>query len=216
MIRAVMFDLDGTLVHSAPGILASFRKTFEVEGVKAVETLDESVIGPPLMATLARLTGIADQARLDALAQTFKAMYDTEGVRLAEPYPGMLDVLKQIRAGGGQSFIVTNKRIGPAGLIAEHLGMLPYLGGVYALDSSVPPAPKKHVVLGSVLAEHGILPAQALMVGDSVEDAAAAAANSVRFAAATFGYGSPLQFTDVAPVVVLQRLADLPGALAGL
>ena len=88
MIRAVMFDLDGTLVHSAPGVLASFRETFATEGVAAITAIDEKVIGPPLMTTLTRLTGIVDSARLDQLARTFKATYDTDGVLLADPSSG--------------------------------------------------------------------------------------------------------------------------------
>lgn len=216
MIRAVMFDLDGTLVHSAPGVLASFRETFATEGVAAITAIDEKVIGPPLMTTLTRLTGIVDSARLDQLARTFKATYDTDGVLLADPYPGMIDVFRQIVDGGGQAFVVTNKRLGSARIIAERLGMMPFLAGVYALDSYSPPAATKRIVLANLLTEHRIVPQSALMVGDSVEDADAAAANGVRFAAAIYGYGSPLTFAAAAPTVVLQRLADLPAALAGL
>lgn len=216
MIGAVMFDLDGTLVHSSPGIIASFRKTFEAEGVAAIAPIDESVIGPPLLATLTRLTGIAEGDRLNDIAKTFKATYDVEGVLRADPYPGMDDVLTQLAEMQCQSFIVTNKRIIPARLIAEHLGMMKRLAGVYALDSFTPPAAKKRVVVASLLAEHGIAAAAALMVGDSGEDADAAAANGVRFVAAMYGYGSPLSFTEAAPAGTLMRLTDLPALIAGL
>ena len=199
MITAVLFDLDGTLVHSSPGVLASFRKTFDAEGIVPVATVDESVIGPPLLATLTRLTGIHDADRLQQLARTFKATYDTEGVLHADPYAGMTDVLKRLSDARCRSFIVTNKRLVPARMIAERLGMTPYLAGVYALDSFTPPAPRKRNVVANILAEHGIAATAALMVGDSEDDADAAAANSVRFVAAMYGYGAPLSFADSVP-----------------
>ena len=216
MISAVMFDLDGTLVHSSPGVLASFRTTFETEGVTAIAPIDEAVIGPPLLATLTRLTGIVDGDRLHQLARTFKATYDVEGVLRADPYPGMDDVLRQLADTKCQLFLVTNKRLAPARMMAERLGMLNRLAGVYALDSFTPPAARKRTVVASLLAEHGIAAAAALMVGDSVEDADAAAANGVRFIAVTYGYGSPLSFADAVPAGALVRLADLPALIAGL
>ena len=216
MITTVMFDLDGTLVHSAPGVLGSFRKTFDAEGIVAVAAIDETVIGPPLLATLARLTGISDPDRLAEIAKTFKATYDTEGVLIADPYPGMHDVLRGIVGARRQSFIVTNKRLAPAKMIAERLGMIPYLSGVYALDSYAPPAEKKRIVVARLLAEHGIEASSALMVGDSADDADAAAANGVRFAAATYGYGAPLSHAEAAPAVTLAQLSDLPNILASL
>lgn len=216
MITTVMFDLDGTLVHSAPGVLNSFSKTFEAEGVVAVVPVDERVIGPPLLATLGRLTGIGDPDRLAAIAKTFKAIYDTEGVLIADPYPGMEDVLRTLTAARRRSFIVTNKRLAPARMIADRLGMMPFLNGVYALDSYAPPADTKRVVVARLLAEHGIEPAAALMVGDSVDDADAAAANGVRFAAVTYGYGTPLACSDAAPALTLAQLSDLPHMLTSL
>jgi phosphoglycolate phosphatase len=215
MIGAVMFDLDGTLVHSSPGVLASFRKTFDAEGVTAVQAIDESVIGPPLLTTLARLTAIDDADRLQQLAHTFKATYDTDGVLFADPYPGLAGVLEALTAAGREVFIVTNKRLSPARMIAERLGMMPRLAGVYALDSFTPPAARKRNVIQHLLAERGISASSAVMVGDSVDDADAAAANGVPFIAVTYGYGSPLGH-DTPPAATLDRLADLPRILGSL
>ena len=85
MITTVLFDLDGTLIHSAPGILAAFRKVLADAGIEPVDAVDERVIGPPLMKTLARLSGLEPGERLDAVATAFKATYDTVGVYHADP-----------------------------------------------------------------------------------------------------------------------------------
>ena len=216
MITTVLFDFDGTLVHTAPGILAGFRKVLDDAGVAPVEPIDERVIGPPLMSTLTRLTGIHESARLDQLAKAFKATYDADGVLHAEPYPGLDDVLAALVAGRRQPFVVTNKRQVPALMIAERLGMLPHLAGLYSLDTLTPPAAKKRAVVAHLLAEHGITADAAIMVGDSTDDADAAAANGVRFIAVTYGYGSPLSFTDAVPAATLGRLTELPGLLGSL
>ena len=216
MISSVLFDFDGTLVHTAPGILAVFRKTLDEAGVPAVEPIDERVIGPPLLATLTRLTGIHEPDRLDRIARAFKASYDADGVLQADPYPGLAVVLAGLAADRRRSFVVTNKRQVPARTIALRLGIMPQLAGLYSLDTLTPPAVKKQVVVAHLLAEHGIVPQAAVLVGDSVEDAEAAAANDIRFIAATYGYGSPLSFTTVAPAATLDRLGDLPRVLASL
>src|SRR5262245_15526300 len=118
MIRAVLFDLDGTLIHSAPGIIGCFEEVLEAAGRAPVERVDQRVIGPPLLATLKRLTGLGDGPQLDAIAAAFRARYDSSGVLLADPYPELVDVLQSIAKSGTKAFVVTNKRIAPTRLIA--------------------------------------------------------------------------------------------------
>ena len=63
MIRDILFDLDGTLIDSSPGILASFARVLAARGLAPVVALDPSIIGPPLADTLRRISGIGDEAR---------------------------------------------------------------------------------------------------------------------------------------------------------
>lgn len=216
MITTVLFDLDGTLIHSSPGILASLRKVLVEAGIEPVEVVDERVIGPPLMATLARLTGIAPGSRLDELAASFKATYDTVGVLHADPYPGCVDMLDRLTVARRRSYIVTNKRRVPAVAIAQRLGIRSRLSGLYSLDTLIPPAPRKRDVVAHVLFEHQVPRGAAVMVGDSGDDADAAAANGIPFVAVTYGYGNPLADPAVRPAAVLDRLAELPDVLARL
>ncbi|MDA1080057.1 MAG: HAD hydrolase-like protein [Gemmatimonadetes bacterium] len=213
MISTVLFDFDGTLVHTAPGILAGFRKTLSMAGVEPIEKIDERVIGPPLLATLTRLTGIAPGSDLDRLASAFKATYDADGILGAEPYPGLVEMFDALERAGRRSFVVTNKRHVPARAIAERLGIATRLAGLYSLDSLTPPAPRKQAVVARLLADHGIAAASAIFVGDSAEDAEAAAGNGLRFVAAGYGYGSPLGVADAPAAGALNSLADLPDLL---
>lgn len=216
VITAILFDLDGTLVDSAPGILSGFRTVLAAAGIAPVEAIDSRVIGPPLRSTLARLSGLHDAGQIEHLANAFITVYDTEGVLNAKGYPGAADLLAQLVASGRAPFIVTNKRLVPARIMAERLGLAPHLAGLYSLDSFSPPAAKKGAVVAHVLAEHGIAASAAVLVGDSIDDAEAAAANGVPFIAATYGYGAPLTFPGIAPAATLDQLADLPRVLRGL
>lgn len=216
MITDVLLDLDGTLVHSAPGILGTFSTVLADAGITPVDAVDERVIGPPLVPTLQRLSGLPGGPDLDRIAAAFRRLYDSKGAMEADPYPGMGDVLRAIQATGRRSFIVTNKRKVPAHAIAERLGISGFLAGLYTLDTLEPPAARKQEVVAHILRAHSIAPSSAVLVGDSVEDAAAAAANEVRFVAAAYGYGTPSAFTAAAPAATLTRLADLPAVLAAL
>ena len=216
MITAVLFDFDGTLVHTAPGILAGFTKVLAAEGIVPREPVDERVIGPPLMATLRRLSGLEQGAALEKLAAAFRATYDADGVLQAEPYPGLVETLATLGKAGRRSFVVTNKRNVPTRLIADRLGVTAHVGGLYSLDSLSPPAPRKSAVVRHILGEHMLDPGAAVLVGDSAEDAEAGAENGVRFIAAAYGYGDPASFTRAAAAGTISALADLPALLARL
>ncbi len=216
MTSSVLLDFDGTLVHTAPGILAGFRKTLADAGVSAIEAIDERVIGPPLLATLKRLTGLESLVELERLAAAFRATYDTDGTLGAEAFEGLDEVLAAFEAERWRAFVVTNKRQLPARAIATRLGLLARFEHLYSLDSLDPPAPRKAVLVAHVLEERNIHRGTAVMVGDSVEDAEAAAANGLPFIAVTYGYGSPLAYEGVPAAATLSRLADLPGVIRRL
>lgn len=216
MIDHVLFDLDGTLIHSAPGILGSFTRVITAAGRTPVDAIDTRVIGPPLLATMKRLTGLHDGPELDGLLAAFRTEYDSAGVLQAEPYPALDEVLDALRAANRKSYIVTNKRHLPAQLIAARLGMAPRLSGLYSLDSFTPPAPRKQAVVAHVMMSHEITADRTILVGDSVEDAQAAHANGIPFIAVRYGYGDPLAYGDARPAAELRALAELPALLARL
>ena len=190
-LNAILFDLDGTLVDSAPSILAGFAAVVEVHAIKPQVPLDSRPIGPPLLPTLARITGIDDPAPLADMANTFKSWYDTEGYTHTRVYPGIDAALREL-ATRATLYIVTNKRIHPTRQILRHLDWSTLFAGVYAQDAFEPPLPSKAAVIGRAMALHGIDPATALYIGDRAEDGEAAAANQLPFVWGTWGYGADL------------------------
>ena len=205
----ILFDLDGTLIDSAPSILAGFAAVVERHGVVPQVPLDHQLIGPPLLPTLARITGQDDPAALADMADTFKSWYDTEGYTHTAVYPGIYAALRDLAA-RAKLYIVTNKRIHPTRQILAHLQWTELFAGVYAQDAFEPALPSKAAVIGRVMATHGIDAASALYIGDRAEDGEAATANGLAFAWASWGYGTDL---DLSPFIQARTLAS-PADLA--
>ena len=216
MIRVVLFDFDGTMVDSAAGIVASLEKVFATFQILPKEAIDRRVIGPPLMATIRRLTGITDGPTLEDLAASFRAAYDVDGVLAARPYPELVETLTKLRKAGLVSYVVTNKRSLPTRLIADRLHVSPLVAGLYSLDSLSPPADRKIALIAHILRANSIDPIEAVVVGDSAEDAEAAAENGLRFIAAVYGYGDPSTFTGAKASGTIVSLAELPSLLERL
>jgi phosphoglycolate phosphatase len=189
--RSVVFDLDGTLVDSAPGVLAAFAQAFESRGLEPVVPLDRGVVGPPLRRTLALLAGSEDAALLDDLAARFRAAYDGELCAAAEPYPGIPQAIARLAASGTSLYIATNKREIPTLRLVEALGWGPLFRGIRCSDTGGGTAASdKRLTLATLVREHAIDAASSLMVGDSIDDAEAAAHASLGFVGVTWGYGS--------------------------
>lgn len=214
---AVLFDLDGTLIDSAPSILESYRLAFEACGLAPVVALDAALIGPPLRPTLARLLGgtvdSVEAATLDRLAAAFRVAYDGAGYRATVAYPGLHAVLDALAAAGRRLFIVTNKRLVPTRLILDHFGIGARFEAVYALDAFAPPVADKTAALAVVLVRHGLDPAGCVYIGDTPEDAAAAAAHALPFVAAGWGYGDPGRLAEVPARARVETLTALPEVL---
>jgi phosphoglycolate phosphatase len=210
----ILFDLDGTLIDSSPGILASFGRILAADGLRPAVPLEASLIGPPLAATLRQVSGVDDEARLARLVEAFKQDYDTAGHLATEMFPGVAAGLAQLAAGGARLFIVTNKRMVPTRRILEALGLAQFFAGIHTRDETQPMAPSKAAITRRIIAHYAIDPERAFFVGDSDEDAAAARENGLHFIHATYGYGAA--GITARPDAVLDRFARLPGLLEAM
>lgn len=191
MTPEIIFDLDGTLIDSASGILAAFEGAFEACGLAPQQSLTAAIIGPPLMETLAKLAGTDDLPVLQPLAEAFKANYDEHGYRLTTIFPGVGEMLAELTARGYQLHIATNKRILPTRRILNHLAWEHYFSGVYALDAFDPPIKSKSRMLQEILTRRELNPQHTFYIGDRQEDGTAADANAMPFLLAVWGYDEP-------------------------
>ena len=207
---ALIFDFDGTLIDSSSGILSCYNRTLARHGIKPSVALDRSLIGPPLAATLAYITGLSAAEDLQAMIDTFKAEYDSGGYLATEAYPGVAETLQQLAAAGLKLFLATNKRIAPTRKIIAHFGWEKHFTAVYALDAIVPAAANKAALVGEIVRREAIDVRHAAVVGDSPEDAHAAREHGLPFFAALWGYGGLAQ---AAPDPSWRRLDHIAGLL---
>jgi phosphoglycolate phosphatase len=185
----VIFDFDGTLVDSAPAILATFSAVLRSNGIPPAVDVGEHLIGPPLAATLRKLTGITDENVIHRLVDDFKASYDRDGVFSTTIYPGVEELLSTLHERGRSMIIATNKRQRPTQLLIEHFGWTPYFRAIYCTDTRQPSFGSKNEMLATLLAERSLSAPHAAFVGDTQPDADAARENGVDFFAARWGYG---------------------------
>ncbi len=208
-IRDIIFDFDGTLVDSAPGILAAFGAVLRERDIAPLLPLTPALIGAPLAETLARLAGWSEPDRLTPLIDEFKRSYDTEGVRATPPYAGVEPMLQKLIIRRIRLHIATNKRLSATRLILDHLGWTEYFASVYALDMREPRVPDKGTLIGEQMLREEMNRGATCYVGDRIEDGEAAERQPIPFVFAGWGYGGE-------GILSHWRRADRPDALLGL
>ena len=187
--NCVLFDLDGTILDSLPGIEASVRAAFVARDLPLPDGSLREFIGPPIRTILARAGKITDDGILDALERAFRQHYDTEGWQRTICFPDAARVLQIMRQRGHRLFVVSNKPLQVSVRILEKEGILDLFETIITRDSRSPAFGQKEEMIRTLLVQRNIVPQDSVMVGDTIEDARAAAAAGVSFIHMTHGYG---------------------------
>jgi phosphoglycolate phosphatase len=188
--RSVLLDLDGTLIDSQPGILASCVVALRTLGHELDQIHDiKRVIGPPLEDAMQFLLQPYGDDRIAEAVLAFRQHYGDSGLLGSEAYPGIADSLKEMQQAGLKIYLATSKRAVFARRILEHLQLAPYFDGIHG---SVPSGELDHKpeLLAHILSEHRISPPHSLMVGDRRYDISGAHAVGMRGLGVLWGYGS--------------------------
>ena len=211
MVQIVLFDLDGTLSDSAPGILSALRHAFAVNGLPPMDgPTERAVLGPPFYESLPPLIG-AD--KVAAVIEAYRARYGQGAMFDTRVYDGVVDVLAALRTRGVRLAVATSKPEHYAVPIVEKLGLAHYfetIGGD-ELDGSLG---TKALVIGRVLGRLGDPdPAEVRMVGDRSHDVEGARAHGIDCLAVGWGYAMPGELAAARPKAICATPADLAAAL---
>ena len=207
---SVLLDLDGTLIDSEPGILASYRATLRDLGHEPDETLDiRHHIGTPLEDVLQILLQPYGDRRIGEAAAAYRHHYGETGFLQSQPYPGIGRSLQEMQQAGLRIHLATSKREIFANRILHHLGFAAYFDGIHG---SVPGGGLDHKpeLLAHILSQQKIVASRSLMVGDRRYDIAGAHAVGMRGLGALWGYGTRGEL-DTAGA---DRLLEAPDDLA--
>jgi phosphoglycolate phosphatase len=193
---SILFDLDGTLVDSAPGVEFSIREAFGTCKLPLAKANLRELIGPPIRTILSQAGNVNEESSLDRLERAFRASYDGEGWRKTLCFPEADLVVRRMHELEHRLFVVSNKPRHVSLQILETAGILEYFEAIVTRDSRSPHYRGKQEMIGALIAQRSI-GCECLMVGDTMEDANAAAAAGIKFIWMTHGYGSVSQLSSI-------------------
>lgn len=188
-LPALIFDLDGTLTDSKPGILSCLRKVLDARQIDHPGPLDRFV-GPPVEEwTVELLPGAGEEAQA-ALARDYRACYDREGWKNNSVFAGVREMLTELHGLGFPLYVCTSKQQHFAVRILDLFELTGLFTSVYG-DRAEYASHSKVDLLGTLLRESSINSDAAWMIGDRIFDFQAARGNAIRCMAAAWGYGPP-------------------------
>lgn len=215
----LVFDLDGTLVDTAPDLIATLNHVLDRSGL-APRPLEE--IRPYISFGARRMiveglranSQVPKDREVDVLLADFLAHYEANIAVESRPYPGVETFLDKARRAGAKLAICTNKREDLTKQLIGHLGLAGYFDAVAGRDTF--PVHKPHPGhLTGAIEKAGGNPSRAVMVGDSETDIATAKAAGIPVVAVTFGY-SETPVARLSPDRVIDHYDDLHGAIISI
>ncbi len=210
---AVLFDLDGTLVDTIPFILAAVRHAFEGYGRRPTDAEWIAGIGTPLRAQLAAFARRPEDVQ--PLFDRYRGYWIEHHDRETRCFPGALAVVEELSRAGHPSGIVTAKTEEGAYRTLRHTGLLRFVQAVVGADSCANAKPHPEPVL-LALARLGYPPSEAVLVGDSPHDVAAAKAAGAIAVAALWGACGREALAGAGADHFLASVADVPALVRSL
>lgn len=203
---AVLFDLDGTIIDSAPGLIEALARMHESLGLEVPSDAELlSWIGPPFLDSMRERLGL-NEVDARRAREMFRDHYRQNAISVAA-YPGVVGVLEQLHAAGIPIALATSK---PEVATLETLcglNLLDFFTVIVGADEDVPRSTKQEVVAETIrrLDAAGVDTSRAVMVGDRSHDIIGAAAHGAPTIMVEWGYGSP---DEAAGALALVHSAD--------
>ncbi len=210
--RAVLFDLDGTLTDPYDGITRTFVHALERLGVNPPDdTTLRSWIGPPLHDSFRAYLGDEELAMRGVCA--YRERYRAIGMYENRVYPGIPELLRDLRAGGCRLFLATSKLHSVAEAILDHFGLTDYFDASFGASPDASLSAKADIIAAALARMRPDERESCVMVGDTVYDVAGARANGIPCIAVTYGYGAREALEAAGPDALAHSVAELRALL---
>ncbi|MBF6977678.1 HAD hydrolase-like protein [Aerococcaceae bacterium zg-BR22] len=189
MYQTILFDLDGTITESAPGIIASIRHAMDTLQLPA---LDESTlnlfIGPPLTYSFKTYAQLDDETAQLA-TKIYRERYNTIGLYESTLYDGIESILQQLKVAGKRLYIATAKPEPLARRILAHYQLDRYFDDIVGATFDGVVATKEQVIELALSRNPNIDPKTAVMIGDRYHDMEGARQHHIEAIGVLYGYG---------------------------
>ena len=206
----ILFDLDGTLTESGPGIMKAGQYALRAFGIERDWHDLSFFVGPPLNETFARFVPAQD---VDAAVAKFREYYQKDGWLDNAPYPGIPELLAHLKAQGKRLFVATSKLDTMAVRIVEHFSLAPYFEAACGAPAGDKEAGKKVNVVKAALKAAGCNDlSRAVMVGDREHDVIGGHLAGLSVIGVLYGYGSREELTAAGA----EHIAETPAGIETL
>ena len=211
----IVFDLDGTLVDTAPDLVSTLNLLLAREGIAALPLSDaRDMIGHGARALIARGFAAAgaplDERKLSALFVDFIDHYLAHIADESRPFPGVLAAMDTLAAEGARLAVCTNKRTDLSVALLDALDLTRRFAAIVGADAAPAPKPAAAHLITTIERAGGRVE-RAVMVGDSASDAGAARAAGVPLVLVSFGY-TDTPARELGADVLIDHFGDLPAA----
>jgi phosphoglycolate phosphatase len=212
----IAFDLDGTLVDTAPDLIATLNWLLEREGLAPLPLIEaRPFIGHGAGWLIDRGFTAASgspppEARKAELLDRFIARYRSNIAKESLPFPGLIEALERLTEAGAKLAVCTNKRTDLSRALLDALDMTRHFAAIVGADMAPAPKPDRRHLELAVELSGGALP-RAIMVGDAATDAGAARAAGAGLVLVSFGY-TETPAAELAPDILIHHFDELPGA----
>lgn len=208
----IVFDLDGTLVDTAPDLLRALNQTLDIEGLPRVKLeAVRTLVGRGARALIERAAGLSGvsfaQERLDALTREFISFYREDIARESKPFPGAEDALTALAGLGARLAVCTNKRTDLSVQLLDALALSQRFAAIVGADAVADKKPHPDHYRAAVTRAGGEV-RRSLMVGDTSADVEAARGAEAPVIAVAFGY-SDVDAESLGADALLRHFSDL-------
>lgn len=217
--RLIVFDLDGTLVDTAPDLLASLNHVLSTAGYAPASRDQISyLVGQGARKMLERgleLNNVSlPDSELDSLFDRFLAYYSAHIADHSRPFPGVVSAMDRLKQQGCRFAVCTNKLEALSHTLLDALDLSPFFETVAGRDTF--PVCKPHPDhLLKTIEKAGGLAERSVLIGDSKTDIATAKAAQIPVIAVPFGY-TDIPVSELAPDIILDHFDGLDDAVHGL
>ena len=215
-MKAILFDLDGTLIDSSEGITKSTQYALAHYGIIENDLSKfYKFIGPPLVASFKKYYDFPEEQAVEAVA-VYRERYNKIGLFECSLYPGVRECIEKLKAQGYLIGMASSKPEVSCRRILEHFGILELFDDVVGatFDGRID---TKEEVLNEVMRSWSDVPKDEMcLIGDTMFDVEGANQVGIRTVAVTFGFGNVQEMVEAGAVAVCDDMEKLPDIVAAL